>query len=84
MEIIFGTTEKWRALEYLERALPNYIINKETAKVVLDMIDEGKIRIGDPYMYGGRLPIFPEKNYTAEDGEKLKKWKTNLQKKTEE
>jgi hypothetical protein len=63
MQIIFGTTEKHRALEYMQKSMPSYIITEETVSPILDLVKNNEIRIGDPLIYGGNCPVYPEKNY---------------------
>jgi len=63
MEIQFSTTEKYRALEYLKKVYPNYNVNEENAREIIDLVGI-KIRIGDPFMYGNQIPIYPIGIYT--------------------
>jgi len=83
--IIFGTTERRRAFEYIKRAYPNHIINEENTKEMLDLVSNGKIRIGDPMMYNEQCPVFLEdQNDTTDYMPVYKRFKSSLElKKTE-
>lgn len=78
MQIIFGTTNRATALRYLMVAFPSKNITAEKAKHILDLVSSGKIRIGDPLMYDGKVPIFPENNCSKEDIEKINEWCLSL------
>lgn len=78
MQIVFGTIERASALEYLQKALPFNNITAETAKPILDLVSAQKIRIGDPLMYGGKAPVYPEKNCTDDDRKIVMDWYESL------
>jgi len=81
MNIQFATKDRAGGLIFMQKSLPEYDINATSAKVILDMVDKGKIRIGDPVMYPDKTPIYPGDNYSPPDREIIIKWMNNLLKK---
>lgn len=77
MNVIFGTTERHTALGFIQKALPSKNLTEETAKPLLDLVSAGKIRVGDPYMYGN-APIYPETGFGDDDKKILTDWYTSL------
>jgi hypothetical protein len=78
MYVTFSTNCPSSALEYLQKALPNYGLNLENAKPIIDLVRSGKIRIGDPFMYKGQCPVFPEPGCTDEDQQIVQDWYCSL------
>lgn len=65
MNIEFATCERHRALEYMKRVYPSRTISDtpESAKPILDLIDQDILRLQDPMMYGGRIALVPGTNW---------------------
>ena len=81
MEVIFATKCRKNALEYLQKAFPTHIVNEETAKPILDLVEQNHIRIGDPMMYGANIPVYPSTNYQPADKDTISEWMMNLKEK---
>jgi len=78
MQVNFSTNNASTAFEYLTKALPSMNLTKESTKPILDLVEAGKIRIGDPFMYGGKAPVYPEPSCTQEDQQAVMDWLHNL------
>lgn len=74
MQVNFATNDPATALQYLQKALPSRNLNEENAKPILELVRDGKIRVGDPFMYNGNCPIYPEPACTNEDQQKVVAW----------
>ena len=55
MNIQFATTDIGTAWEFIRRAMPE--VSRDDAQPLLELVGV-KVRIGDPFMYGGRAPVF--------------------------
>jgi hypothetical protein len=74
MNVNFATSNPATALKYLTTALPKKNLTKETAAPIIDLVRAGKIRVGDPFMYRGSCPIFPEPSCTPDDQQIVSDW----------
>jgi len=68
----FATCDRYRALGFLRTLYPSATVEDtpESAGPVLDMVERDVFRIPDPMMHGGRVTIYPAKNWgDVPDGE---------------
>ena len=63
MNINFATSERATALQYMQRAEPSKNYTEESAGPILDLVENNIMRIGDPFMYGGKAPLFPSDGF---------------------
>jgi len=64
--VIFGTNNRETALKYIQQSEPSKKHTEESAVKLLDLVEKDVIRIGDPFMYGGKSPITPSDAYTED------------------
>jgi len=62
--VIFGTNNRKTALEYIQRSEPSKNHTEESAVKLLDLVEKDVVRVGDPFMHGGKSPITPSDTYT--------------------
>ena len=57
MGFAFATCDRARALEFLKKLYPSYVVEDtdESVKDLLDMIEADEIRICDPDYHGGQI-----------------------------
>lgn len=58
VDLIISTPDRQTALEYLQKALPSLDLDEEKAKPILDLVEAGKVRVGDPEVCGGSADIY--------------------------
>jgi hypothetical protein len=65
MNIQFATCNRRSALEYIQRVYPSKEITDtpESAKQLLDYVEQDLVRIQDPMMYGNRIQVVPGKKW---------------------
>lgn len=57
MNIQFSTNDSAIAKQHILKALPD--ISEDRLNRFLKAVDDGLIRVGDPFMYNGQSPIYP-------------------------
>jgi len=62
----------------IEKALGEYSkspIAPQFIEYLLEMVKSGKIRVGDPMMYGGNAPIYPTEKCSGEEQQEIaRRW----------
>ena len=64
MQVTFATNNSATALEYMQQVEPTKKHTAESAKALLALVDEGILRVGDPFIHKGTAPILPGDLYT--------------------
>lgn len=57
MHIQFSTNDGGIAKQHILKALPD--IGEDRLNRLIKAVDDGLIRIGDPFMYNGQAPVYP-------------------------
>jgi len=65
MQIEFATCERNKALDWIRQVYPSATIEDapESAGPLLDFIEQDRIRIQDPMMYGHRINVVPGRKW---------------------
>ena len=61
----FATCDPNRALEFLRRLYPDSEVTRDSARAVLELVEQDAIRIPDPAMHGPNVGILPSKNFES-------------------
>lgn len=63
--IHFATCERHRALGFIKKVYPSYLITDtdDCAKPLLDFVEKDIVRIQDPMMHGNSIAVIPSHNW---------------------
>lgn len=79
MFVTFTTKSGHTAYEYLRTSFKTIELTKEMAKPIIDLVEAGKISIGDPFMYGG-CPVYGLDQCSEDDKKIVTDWREEMNK----
>lgn len=74
MSIHFATCVRKTALEFIQKVYPSKIITdtEDSAKDLLDFVEQDIVRIQDPMMHGNKIQVIPGKNWKEDKALRIK------------